>query len=221
MVRAPDPGTLLDDALDGLVTAGWEAAPVGIEGQDLERAVGLGESGPVVVAALPVAPVVMPEDDETSDANDEDGLDEDGLDEDGRPRLPDIGALAQLAAGQKSATEIAAETGVSVKALQSQLATTLREMDPAEVNKALGIQAVEQQLKSGALYGAVLASLVSDMMGGRLKQETKLELAKMLARVGKVEPREDRSVGAGSGFVLNINLGAAEPVPVVIEAEEA
>ena len=88
---------------------------------------------------------------------------------------------------------------------------------PEEIAKAMGLQAAEQQLKSGALYGAVLADLVADMAAGRLKPEHKLDLARLLSKVGRVEPREEKGVVAGGGFTLNINLGAGEK-PVVIEA---
>lgn len=129
----------------------------------------------------------------------------------------DIGLLADLAAGRKTAEQAAAFAGVSVSDIQSSLATALREVPPEEIAKAMGLQAAEQQLKSGAIYGAVLADLVADMAEGRLKPETKIELAKLLARVGRVEPKEDKGVGAGGGFVLNINLGNAER-PVTIDA---
>lgn len=130
----------------------------------------------------------------------------------------DIGLLADLAAGRKTAEQAAQFAVVSVSEIQSSLAVALREVPPEEIAKAMGLQAAEQQLKSGALYGAVLADLVDDMASGRLKPETKIELAKLLARVGRVEPKEDKAVGAGGGFVLNINLGAGDPRPVIIDA---
>lgn len=131
----------------------------------------------------------------------------------------DIGMLTDLAAGRTTAQQAADRAGVSVAQLQSSLATALREVPPEEITKALGLQAAEQQLKSGALYGAVLADLVADMAAGRLKAETKIELAKLLARVGRIEPKEDKGAGVGNGFVLNISLGAGRE-PVTIEAEQ-
>lgn len=130
----------------------------------------------------------------------------------------DIGLLADLAAGRKTAVEAARFAGVSVDEIQSSLAVALREVPPEEIAKAMGLQAAEQQLKSGALYGAVLADLVADMAAGRLKPETKIELAKLLARVGRVEPKEEKGAGVGGGFVLNIQLGANDPKPVIVEA---
>lgn len=130
----------------------------------------------------------------------------------------DIGLLADLAAGRKTAVEAARFAGVSVDEIQSSLAVALREVPPEEIAKAMGLQAAEQQLKSGALYGAVLADLVADMASGRLKPEVKLDLAKLLARVGRVEPKEEKGAGIGGGFVLNIQLGANDPKPVIVEA---
>ena len=129
----------------------------------------------------------------------------------------DIGLLADLAAGRKTAVEAARFAGVSVDEIQSSLATALREVPPEEIAKAMGLQAAEQQLKSGALYGAVLADLVADMAAGRLKPEHKLEMAKLLARVGRVEPKEEKGAGVGGGFRLNIVIGGDTP-PVIVEA---
>lgn len=133
--------------------------------------------------------------------------------------LYDLGILSSLAAGRISTSQAAEATGHTEGEVQSALATALREVDPGELVKALGLQAVEQQLKSGALYGAVLHDLVLDMSSGRLKPEHKLELAKLLAKVGKLEPKEDKSVGAGGGFTLNISMGQAAPQQITLEAE--
>lgn len=130
-----------------------------------------------------------------------------------------LGTLADLASGRKTAEEVASSVGVTGDELHAQLATALREVPQEEIQKAMGLQAVEQQLKSGAVYGAVLADLVRDMLGNRMKPETKIELAKLLARVGRIEPKEDKTAGLGSGFQLYINLGNAEPRPIVVEAE--
>lgn len=132
--------------------------------------------------------------------------------------MMDIGLLTDLAAGRTTADQAAAFAGVSVEEVQSSLATALREVPPEEIAKAMGLQAAEQQLKSGAIYGVILADLVGDMAAGKLKPETKIELAKLLARVGRVEPKEDKGVGAGNGFVLNINLGAANEKQIVVDA---
>lgn len=136
----------------------------------------------------------------------------------GERGMMDIGLLADLAAGRKTADEAARFAGVSVDEIQASLAVALREVPPEEIAKAMGLQAAEQQLKSGALYGAVLADLVRDMAEGRLKPETKIELAKLLARVGRVEPKDEKGAGAGGGFTLNIMLGAGDRQPVTIEA---
>lgn len=195
----------LDALLGGLVNQGWEDPP------------------PVPEAAPPKADIVIPI-----------SVENQALTEPEYPPVPvreapqeatpegdrgvmDIGLLTDLAAGRKTAVEAARFAGVSVDEIQSSLAVALREVPPEEIAKAMGLQAAEQQLKSGALYGAVLADLVADMAAGRLKPETKIELAKLLARVGRVEPKEDKGVGAGGGFVLNINLGNAER-PVTIDA---
>lgn len=133
--------------------------------------------------------------------------------------LFDIGLLSDLATGRKSAVEAAEAAGVTPERMQSQLATALREVDPREIAKALGLQAAEQQLKSGAMYGVVLSTLVDDVMAGRLSPMAKIELAKLLANVGKIMPKEDKSVGQGSGFVLNISMGAAPAQPITIDAD--
>lgn len=132
--------------------------------------------------------------------------------------LLDIGLLTDLAVGRTNAAQAAAVAGVTEGDLHRQLAATLREVDPKEIAKALGLQAAEQQLKSGAVYGAVLADLVNDLVTSRLKPDQKIELAKMLARVGRIEPKDDKGAAAGGAFVLNINLGNGEPKPIVIDA---
>lgn len=137
--------------------------------------------------------------------------------DDDAPRgMMDIGLLTDLATGKKGAVAAAQAAGVTPQQLQSSLAIALREVPPEEIAKALGLQAAEQQLKSGALYGAVLADLVGDMALGRLKPEVKVELAKLLARIGRVEPKEAKDASTSS-FVLNISMGAAAQ-PVTIEA---
>lgn len=132
--------------------------------------------------------------------------------------LLDIGLLSDLATGKKTALEAAEAAGITTAEVHSSLATALRDVDPKEIAKAMGIQAAEQQLKSGALYGVVLSELVNDMLNGRLSPMAKLDLAKLLANVGKIMPKEDKNVAAGGGFVLNISMGGA-PQPITIEAE--
>lgn len=182
---------VLDAVLGGIVGQGWE------------------DTAPPQAAAplpeYPPLPVREPQPDPEPPSDSERGV-------------MDIGLLADLAAGRKTAEQAARFAGVSVDEIQSSLAVALREVPPEEIAKAMGLQAAEQQLKSGALYGAVLADLVADMACGRLKPETKIELAKLLARVGRVEPKEDKGAGAGSGFTLNIMLGAGDPRPVIIDA---
>ena len=136
----------------------------------------------------------------------------------GERGMMDIGLLADLAAGRKTADEAARFAGVSVDEIQASLAVALREVPPEEIAKAMGLQAAEQQLKSGAIYGAVLADLVADMAEGRLKPEHKLDLARLLSRVGRIEPKEEKGAGVGGGFRLNIVIGGDTP-PVIVEAE--
>lgn len=195
----------LDRALDIILNSGWDETS---------------EPAPETLAVEPepepeYPPLPVPMDEMGRPLSAETHQD----DEDGPRRVLDIGLLTDLATGKKSALAVAEAAGVAPDALQSQLATALREVPPEEITKAMGIQAAEQQLKSGALYGAVLSDLVSDMVSGRMKTEHKLELAKLLARVGRVEPKDDKSVGAGGGFVLNISVGAADPRPITIESE--
>lgn len=204
--------TPLDGALEGLLALGW------------------GDSDPQIVPVeptpLPMAPQTPTEPEylplpvrENPDGAVE-TLDDDEFDPPVRPnRRLSIGALTDLASGHKSPEQTVDETGLTRPELQAELAVTLRELPPDEVVKALGLQAVEQQLKSGAIYGVVLADLVRDMSEGRLKPETKIEMAKLLAKVGKLEPKEDKSVGAGSGFQLNIQINAADPQPITIQAD--
>lgn len=139
-------------------------------------------------------------------------------DEPGDTSMFSLGVLSDLASGRATPADITARTGVSEDDLHDQLATALHGMDPKEIAKAIGIQAAEQQLKSGALYGAVLADLTSDLIGGRLKPDIKIELAKLLAKNGRIEPKDDKTVGAGGGFTLNINMGASvQPITIVAD----
>lgn len=194
----------LDGALSDILNAGWSDPPSVELPAELEA-----ESQEPEYPPLPVPMDEMGRPIEPHDPDDEDA-----------PRgVFDLGLLTDLATGKKSAVEAAEAAGVTPEALQSQLAVALRQVPPEEINKALGLQAAEQQLKSGALYGAVLSDLVNDMLTGRMKISEKLELAKILARVGRVEPKEDKSTGIGGGFVLNISLGSSDPKPITIEAE--
>lgn len=189
----------LDAALGGIVGQGWVDTP--------EPDVG----NPTTLQDQPPTPEYPPLPVRPADAEPEPpGGAERGV--------MDIGLLADLAAGRKTAEQAAQFAGVSVDEIQSSLAVALREVPPEEIAKAMGLQAAEQQLKSGALYGAVLADLVADMAFGRLKPETKIELAKLLARVGRIEPKDEKGAGAGGGFTLNIMMGAGDPKPITIEA---
>lgn len=210
----------LDAQLANLVNSGWDAPPA---------------AAPAPVASTPAEPViertpppkypplpVRPGVDEYLEPQPHGGaLKRSEAVPTGEPsRVPvNIGLLADLAAGRRTPAQVATAAGVTQQDLEAELATTLREVDPKEIAKALGIQAAEQQLKSGALYGAVLADLVHDMSSGRLKAEQKIELAKLLAKVGRIEPKEEKNVGVGGGFTLNINLGGQAPAaPIVIDA---
>lgn len=144
---------------------------------------------------------------------------QDETDEEPRGALMNIGLLTDLATGRKSALEAADAAGITPAEVQSQLATALRDIDPKELAKALAIQAGEQRLKSGAIYGVVLSELVTDMMQSRLTPTMKIELAKLLSNVGGITPKEDKTVAQGSGFVLNISMGAAPAQPITIEAD--
>lgn len=239
----PDSFGDLDAALDGILSSPWETAPPenpapekpevvapaapapepvqhDLTGRGDKSAPVAHKTEPAIPAStaiaealgqeVPVIPLPVP-DDEYHDDDDEDTPES-------RARLG-MGALVDLASGRRSATDVAAQVGVTDAQLHSQLATALREVPPEEIAKAMGLQAAEQQLKSGAVYGAVLADLVQDMLNNRLKPEVKIDLAKMLAKIGKLEPKEDRNVGVGSGFILNISLGSTDPTPITIEAE--
>lgn len=215
---APSLDTLLDDALGGILSQGWdESGGAAQSPPDAPVAPVVAPSKPVLeYPPLPVRgaePAPVPSTlavVERSEAAEDDEEDASGL--------LDIGLLTDLAAGRKGAVEAARAAGVTEAQLQSSLAVALREVDPKEIAKAMGLQAAEQQLKSGAIYGAVLADLVADMAAGRLKPETKIELAKLLANVGRVMPKEDKNVSAGGGFTLNINLAGAGSQPVIIDA---
>lgn len=129
----------------------------------------------------------------------------------------DIGLLTDLATGRKTPQEAAQAAGVSLAVLEDALATTLRDSSADDIAKALAIQASEQQLKSGAIYGAILFDLVRDMQSGRLQPKEKIKFAELVAAVGKIMPKEDKGVTAGGGFVLNINLGQSEPKTIVLD----
>lgn len=185
----------LDGALSDILNAGWSDPPSVELPAELEAESQEPEYPPVPVREE--SQVAAPE---------------------GDRGMMDIGLLTDLAAGRKTAAEVARFAGVSVDEIQSSLAVALREVPPEEIAKAMGLQAAEQQLKSGALYGAVLADLVADMAAGRLKPEHKLDLARLLSRVGRIEPKDEKGAGAGGGFVLNISLGSSDPKPITIEA---
>lgn len=200
MVRRHDPDVVdadsVEDILRVLVDDGWEAA---------QSALPVVADTPVpVVPATPGDP--PPEDDELRDESAS------------APVLSDLGLLTDLATGRKDATEVARAAGLSVPELQEQVAYTLAEIEPEEIQRVIGLQAIQQQIKSGALYGSVLASLARDLVEGRLTPAHKLEMAKVLAKIGRVEPREEKGVAVGGGFTLNINVGGGAP-PVVIEAQ--
>lgn len=204
MPRKIDP---LDAALDDILSSGWEeASPV--------PTIDINEYPPLPVREAPMKDFrsgPLPETQHQSVTVVRD-------DEDHQSIL-DIGLLTELASGQKNAAQAAEAAGMTVGQVQSALATTLRGMDPKEIQKALGIQAVEQQLKSGALYGAVLHELVQDMMAGRMKPDQKMDFLKFLSEIGRIKPKEEKGGGPGQGFVLNISMGGpAAPQPVIIES---
>lgn len=195
----------LDDALGSIVNSGWDDPETPTD-------IPVEAPAPRPASAEPdYPPLPVPSDEWGNPLPPEDDTEPTG-------RVLDIGLLTDLATGKKSAVAVAEAAGVDPEALQSQLAVALRQVPPEEIAKALGLQAAEQQLKSGALYGAVLSELVADMISGRMRPADKLELAKLLARVGRVEPKDEKNVGAGSGFILNINLGQGAQ-PVTLEAE--
>lgn len=163
-------------------------------------------------AALPAAdPQIVPE---TSIALVQDPE----PDEARTPIVASLGLLTDLATGRKDAAQVAQAAGMSIPELQDQVAYTLAEIEPDEITRVIGLQAIQQQIKSGALYGSVLASLARDLVEGRLTPMHKLEMAKVLARIGRVEPKEEKNASVGGGFTLNINLGDGAR-PVVIEAQ--
>ncbi len=236
--KTPTLDDQLSSALDNLLSQGWDepmapAAPrETIDDAAAKRAAGVKPSDPRNLAVKradpaptypplpvrtvttyehpPVHPQGPPIDVMAPDTED---------DEEPPGGVLNIGLLTDLASGRKTAQQAADAAGLTVGDIQTQLATALHEMDPKEIAKAMGVQAAEQQLKSGALYGAVLSELVRDMIAGRMKPETKIELAKMLAKNGAIEPKDQKGVVAGNGFVLNINLGSVKQEPVIINPD--
>lgn len=203
----------VDDLLADLVNEGWEESP----DQSTESWFAMRPPADPQYPPVPTPNVdEQPDSELPTDVSQDDAQASPGLD--GRPqRAMDVGILASLAAGRLTADQAASFAGISVAEVQASLAVALRQVPPEEIAKALGLQAAEQQLKSGAIYGAILADLMTDLAQGKLKPETKIELAKLLARVGRIEPKEDKGAGAGGGFVLNINLGAASEKPVIFD----
>lgn len=133
--------------------------------------------------------------------------------------LLDVGILSDLVSGVRTPHQAAADAGVTQEQLHSALAVTLSQVDPREIAKAMGVQVAATQLKAGAVWNAILADLLNDIQTGRAKADVKLELLKVLKGVARLEPREDKGVGAGGGFSLNINISAGDTVkPVVIDA---
>lgn len=140
-------------------------------------------------------------------------------DEDQEPEPPnkaimDIGLLSDFVTGSRSAEDTAAAAGVTINELHSALATTLAQVDPRELAKAMGVQIAVTQLKAGAVFNALLADLVEDIRAGRAKADVKLELMKILKGIGRLEPKEEKGVVPGGGFQLNINIGGAAPVTI-------
>ncbi|OWT55259.1 hypothetical protein CEY11_21350 [Candidimonas nitroreducens] len=173
-----------------------------------------GDESPVAAPVQPTPQLQAPRVPALPEPQDDD-IDEDGGEPVERPaRRLSIGQLAELAMGRMP-------PGVTPEDAQSELAVMLREVDPKEIEKAMGLQAAEQQLKSGAFYGAVLADLIKDMAAGGLKPELKIKLATLLARVGRVDPKDDGPAGMGSGFQLIINMDAAARAPVTVDMEPA
>lgn len=134
-------------------------------------------------------------------------------------RLLNIGMLSDLATSRMTPQQAADTAGVTLAEMQQGLATELAQIDPKEIAKAMGIQAAQEQLKAGALFGAVVNDLIADMVEGRLTPQLKLQLLEMLGVIGRIKPKEDKSVGAGGGFILNISVGNSDPKPVTIEAD--
>lgn len=200
MVRRHDPEVVDDRVVDDILRAMAET-PLDVS----------------LDAAVADVPALLPVQD-AAPAQDETGEDWQPPDENEQPPLASLGLLTDLATGRKDAAEVASAAGITVEALQDQVAFTLAEVAPDEITRVIGLQALQQQLKSGALYGAVISALARDLVGGRLTPAHKLEMAKVLARMGRVEPREEKNQAMGGAFVLNINVGAGQP-PVVIEAQ--
>jgi hypothetical protein len=146
-------------------------------------------------------------------------------DEDGEPRRPaqrmlDIGLLSDFVTGARSAQDTATQAGVTLDELHSALATTLAQADPKELAKAMGLQISATQLKAGAVFNALLADVLEDIRLGRAKTDLKLELMKLLGRIGRLEPKEEKNAGAGA-FQVVIDMGgvrAAPPPVTVIES---
>lgn len=199
MDSKPSDIDVLDAALDAVVHQRW---------------------GPPSPPDAPVAVPSTPEPRVILTADPEDGVD-DRLVPGEAARHVDIGLLVDMATGAKTVDQAARASGLTQAQLQADFAVALKTIDPREIARAMGVQTAEQQLKSGAYYGVVLADLVGDLVSGRLRPEHKLDLAKLLARVGRVEPKEDKGVAAGSGFVLNIVLPGGEPKPIVVQAADA
>lgn len=128
-----------------------------------------------------------------------------------------IGMLTDLATGRMTPQQAAASVGLPVSSLQEALATELRNSTPDDIAKALAIQASEQQLKSGAIYGAVLFDLVRDMSQGRLQPKEKIKFAELLSAVGRIMPKEAKEAGTGGGFTLNIQMGLSDPKTIVLD----
>lgn len=202
------PDTSLEDQLDGALAAilseGWDEPDTPVPRQDPPASTDI----PVQPPDTEYPPLPVPVDE--PEAQDE------AVPRARPARHVNIGLLTDLATGRKTAVQAAHDAGVTPDQLQSELAVALRQIPPEEIARALGLQAAEQQLKSGALYGAVLADLVGDMVSGRLRAAEKLDLARLLARVGRIEPKEEKGAAVGGGFVLNINMGQGV-APITIE----
>jgi hypothetical protein len=130
--------------------------------------------------------------------------------------LMDVGLLSDLVAGVKTPDQAAVQAGVTVSELHSALASTLAQADPKELARAMGVQITASQLKATAVWNALLADILEDIRMGRAEADVKLELLKVLGRIGRLEPKDDK-VAAGGGFQLTINVGDG-PKPVVIES---
>jgi len=218
--KTQDPSAQLDDALGDVLSGGWDTppdpepveppAPASIEAVWSEHR---NESASAAARVVkPDGEIVRFEDLPLPPEDD----DEPKHPLQGESGMLSMGLLADLAAGRATPEQAAARSGVDVGQLDAALALTLRDMEPADIAKALNLQAVEQQLKSGALYGAVLHALTLDLATGKMPATVKIELAKLLGKNGRIEPKEEKAQ-AGGGFVLNISLGAAAQ-PVTIES---